>query len=905
MDLSSSPGSSADEASVNNDNPTPRTKTKEMGRRGNAAGGAGGGGPGGPGGAGGPRGAPPTKRFDLDLSAMLNNEQRQQLQQLIFTIMDTMQRTLRDVFDTMRTTPTTTKGPGEPLEGIQTPAATWAVVPNPRSPKYAHLFGMEPLVPVVENKDDEKEAEEKDKDKENSKEAKEGKEKEKPKPRKEPPKPDLVPPAPIIPPALIALASQQEGGALSIPQSIEQATAMVKRDETDVITSSMVELKRDALTHIGKWRSNILRRMGDITIKNGGNGGNVVSQGPQHAPGNANRRGGGAAGRGRPARPSGGGVSAADEESNAAFSRLYPAFPTPLSDLPKEKRACILHSLLLLLLGLENYYTYSRILLIYLATSLHVPISVLAQDETRVAQGMAQIIKGVTPEEIAQKRFEEGRTSRRHKGVASITAQLAAHSGTLSAPLVAAGIGTVFGGLGLGPSAAAGLLGTMAESTIAVGNLFGLYGARATSKMDTYLKDVQDFALLPLRGALDREYVDPKDLLPEDRRMRMTLGISGWLMEKEDVTKAWRALGHQNEVYALRWELEALAKLGVSLKAALGSVSWTMAKKEMAERTVFDSLHNSLWPSDLVKISKVIDNPWTVGMVRAEKVGVILADAIISKLQGERAITLVGYSLGARIIYNCLMHLSEKRAFGVVENVVLMGAPCPTEVRVWAAMKSVVAGRLINVYSNNDYMLGFMYRTSSWQYGVAGLQKIQGLHGIENFDVSEIVVSHRRYQHMVSTVLQKLGWEDIDANEVAREDQALMRLVVEETEMDRVRGWVKTPASLNGPLTAESLVHGVEGLDLNSGSQQNGGGGKAAAVPVPVAAPATTTNASAKRGKSPTKKGGPAAPIRVTSATSIGGGPVVPVPVPAASSQKENQQEGVAKAAGGGARQDK
>lgn len=285
-------------------------------------------------------------------------------------------------------------------------------------------------------------------------------------------------------------------------------------------------------------------------------------------------------------------------------------------------------------------------------------------------------------------------------------------------------------------------------------------------------------------------------------------------------------------------------------------------------------------------------------MVRAEKVGGILADAIINKLQGERAITLVGYSLGARIIYNCLMHLSEKRAFGVVENVVLMGAPCPTEVRVWAAMKSVVAGRLVNVYSNNDYMLGFMYRSSSWQYGVAGLQKIQGLHGIENFDVSEIVVSHRRYQHMVSAVLQKLGWEDVDSNEVAREDQALMRLVAEETEMDRVRGWVKTPASLNGPLTAESLVHSMESLKSNSNSQQDGGGGKAA--------PAPATNASARRGKSPAKKGIPAAaPVRVTSATAIGGRPAVPVPVSSTSSQKENQQEGVAKAAGGGAKQDK
>ncbi|KAK7980088.1 hypothetical protein PG989_012545 [Apiospora arundinis] len=920
MDLSSSPGSSADEASVNNDNSTPRTKTKEMGRRGNTGGPA-------AGGSGSNRGGPGIRRFDLDLSAMLNHEQRQQLQQLVFNIMDTMQRNLRDIFDTMgppttdsKTEATSETVQPEPLRGIQTPAATWAIIPNPRSLKYAHLFGLEPVMPVAETKDDEKESDEKDKEKDkDAKEGKDGKEKEKEKPKppkKEPPKPELVPPAPIIPPALIALASQQEGGILSIPTSIEQATAMVKRDETDVITSSMVELKRDALTHIGKWRSNILRRMGDINIKNGGNGGNVApaGQGPQQqhqAPGNARRggHGGGGAGRGRPARPSGGGVSTADEESNAASARLYPAFPTQLSELPKEKRACILHSMLLLLLGLENYYTYSRILLFFLASSLHVPASVLAQDELRVAQALGHIIKGVTPEEIAQKRAEEGRTSRRHKGTASAAAQLAAHSGTLSAPLIAAGIGTVFGGLGLTPNAAAGLLGTMAESTIAVGNLFGLYGARATSKMETYLKDVQDFALLPLRGSLDREYVDPKDLVPEDRRLRLTLGLSGWLMEKEDVTKAWRALGHQNEVYALRWELEALTKLGTSLKAALSSVSWTMAKKEMAERTVFDSLQNSYWPSDLVKISKVIDNPWTVGMVRAEKMGGILADAIINKIQGERAITLVGYSLGARIIYNCLMQLSEKRAFGVVENVVLLGAPCPTEVRVWAAMKSVVAGRLVNVYSNNDYLLGFLYRSSSWQYGVAGLQKIQGLHGIENFDVSEIVCSHLRYQHMVGAVLQKLGWEDIDRNEVGREDEALKRLVSEEMEMDRARGF-KTKggvASLNNksPSSIESsLVRGVEGLDLNS-SQKNGGvvgGGKAAAgAPLPAT----------KRGKSPTKRTGPstgaapAAPVLVSSAATFTSGPMAPAP--SSLSQKENQQQepAVAAKAGGGARQDK
>lgn len=144
-------------------------------------------------------------------------------------------------------------------------------------------------------------------------------------------------------------------------------------------------------------------------------------------------------------------------------------------------------------------------------------------------------------------------------------------------------------------------------------------------------------------------------------------------------------------------------------------------------------------------------------MVRAEKAGAVLADVLINRIYGERPVTLIGYSLGARIIYCCLMILAEKRAFGLVENVIIMGAPCPSEVRVWATMKSVVASKLVNVYSGKDYMLGFLYRSSSWQYGVAGLQKIEGVPNVENFDVTQIVTNHLRYHHMVGSVLKKVG----------------------------------------------------------------------------------------------------------------------------------------------------
>ena len=125
-------------------------------------------------------------------------------------------------------------------------------------------------------------------------------------------------------------------------------------------------------------------------------------------------------------------------------------------------------------------------------------------------------------------------------------------TGGLAAPLVAAGIGTIMGGLGLGATAAAGLLGTLAQSGVLVGALFGAYGGKMTGEMmDQYAKEVEDFAFLPLHGQLvkDRRTGRTKetDVPVEDRRLRVSIGISGWLTQKEDVVSPWRCLGRDTE----------------------------------------------------------------------------------------------------------------------------------------------------------------------------------------------------------------------------------------------------------------------------------------------------------------------------------------------------------------------
>ena len=73
---------------------------------------------------------------------------------------------------------------------------------------------------------------------------------------------------------------------------------------------------------------------------------------------------------------------------------------------------------------------------------------------------------------------------------------LVAFLGGLATPLVAAGLGTLMGGIGLGGTVAAGYLGAMAASAPLVGGLFGAYGGRLTGEMmDRYSKEVSIYSI--------------------------------------------------------------------------------------------------------------------------------------------------------------------------------------------------------------------------------------------------------------------------------------------------------------------------------------------------------------------------------------------------------------------------
>ncbi|KAF4762969.1 hypothetical protein HAV15_001332 [Penicillium sp. str.  len=529
------------------------------------------------------------------------------------------------------------------------------------------------------------------------------------------------------------------------------------------------QAKVTALSAFEDWRDSVLLRVGAVVNKDDDGQGKKEGQGePQDAAKSD--------------------VLPLDEDKDrmAKLQEIYHPVETPLAELPKATRLLIIHSLLLLMLSLEHYSAYSRVLMLNVTSSLNIDINILNQDEVSVARGLLQTALALSADQDTKEQPKKKDDMRKWKvGIASVAgAALIGLTGGLAAPLVAAGLGTVMGGLGLGATAAAGLLGTLAGSSVVVGGLFGAYGGRMTGRMmEKYAREVDDFAFIPIRGErrrngkdkefADKEHADKKSA-EQDHRLRVTIGVTGWVKEESNFVVPWRVIGADSEVFGLRWEMEPLMNLGNAISALVTSAAWSVAGREVLARTVFSTLMSAVMlPLGLMKVAGIVDNPFSVAKSRADKAGEVLADALINKAQGERPVTLMGYSLGSRLIFSCLQSLERRNAYGLVESVIMMGSPTPSDTEDWQKIRSVVSGRVVNVFSENDSVLAFLYRTSSLQLGVAGLQPVEGVPGVENLNVSEMISGHLRYQFLLGRILTLIGLQDLDPSEIEREEAAL------------------------------------------------------------------------------------------------------------------------------------
>jgi len=122
------------------------------------------------------------------------------------------------------------------------------------------------------------------------------------------------------------------------------------------------------------------------------------------------------------------------------------------------------------------------------------------------------------------------------------------------------------------------------------------------------------------------------------------------------------------ELNLLRWEIDMQVELGNSLMTLLSSLK-EKAITAILNTTVMAGLIAAVaLPYSLIKLTDVIDRTWTIAIERADMAGVELARALVQRPQGSRAVTLVGHSLGARVIFSCLRELAKYKARTVDPN---------------------------------------------------------------------------------------------------------------------------------------------------------------------------------------------------------------------------------------------
>ncbi|KAK2593205.1 hypothetical protein QQS21_009092 [Conoideocrella luteorostrata] len=486
-----------------------------------------------------------------------------------------------------------------------------------------------------------------------------------------------------------------------------------------------------------------------------------------------------------------GNVQIDKSEDVASLQKLYHPIPTRLTTIPSQDRREALSCVLLMLLSTGKYSAHSRSMVLHLASSLEVPQTFVNKEEAEIAHSLMESSTAdkdkketMSAEAEAEKRRQQNKFSRFWKvGLASVAgATIIGVTGGLAAPLVAGAIGGIMGGVGLG--GVASFLGIFWMNGALVGALFGAYGAKMTGElMDNYAKEVEDFKFIPLESEWGPEFSKLKSKdnnIREDdqanRRLRVTIGINGWLNSEDDITKPWRVLDSSSEVFALRYEMKTLLSLGTALQDLVSSFAWKAFKIEIIKRTVLATLWAALWPIQVLAAASNVDNPFNRASNRSKKAGRLLADALINKVQGERPVTLIGYSLGATAIHACLQSLAERRAFGLIDTVVIIGTPAPSDPAHWRTLRCVVSGPIFNVYSENDMVLGFIYRMHSLARGVAGLQAIENVSGVQNIDLSERVSGHLRYPSLTGEILRGCGFLGVRARgEIEKDDLIKMK----------------------------------------------------------------------------------------------------------------------------------
>jgi hypothetical protein len=421
------------------------------------------------------------------------------------------------------------------------------------------------------------------------------------------------------------------------------------------------------------------------------------------------------------------------------------------ANIELDIRWTVLCDLFLLLISDSIYDSRSRYLLEQVAAGMDISWVQICRFEKRVLDAL-EMQEAAAKEQWQESEHLETRRKMglRKKymvmGLATVGGGLVIGlSAGLLAPVIGAGLAAGFTTIGV--TGTAGFLGGVGGAALVTSAATAAGGTIAVRAANRRTGHVKTFEYRPLHN---------------NKRLNLILTISGWMNGKvDDVRLPFSTIDPvMGDIYSLLWEPDMLQSTGDTINI-LATEALTQTIQQVLGSTLLVALMASIQlPVVLTKLAYLIDNPWTVSLDRANSAGLVLADSLIDRHLGQRPITLVGFSLGARLIFSCLKELAARGAYGIIQNVYLFGSPIVAKKDEYMRARSVISGRFVNGYASNDWILGYLFRaTSGGIMRIAGLAPVEEIPGLENIDVTALVPGHMAYRAAMPKLMREVGWE--------------------------------------------------------------------------------------------------------------------------------------------------
>ena len=204
------------------------------------------------------------------------------------------------------------------------------------------------------------------------------------------------------------------------------------------------------------------------------------------------------------------------------------------------------------------------------------------------------------------------------------------------------------------------------------------------------------------------------------------------------------------------------------------SIEWKKYIESAPMNTNYYFYH---WPGD--SLAKIILKSLPIGKLDSDLPQVFLESkkkAVISgkllaliiksnKFFENRQINLVAFSLGNHVVKNCIKELSNYNDCKCIINDVTLIAGATTlknKINWYNRFKKVVGGRIVNCFSEKDYVLKLLYSNCTGNYPIGSHEVFinDGFDGnniVENYNFTDLNLGHLDYRKKFDEVIRRIN----------------------------------------------------------------------------------------------------------------------------------------------------